>query len=65
MFVVNAMKRNNKNSKSHNQTDKISSTVFTFGISFTPSIVDQESLINNSLTWDIKLGAILEGAILL
>ena len=52
LLVVNAMRRDDN--LSYNQTYKVRSTVFTFGISFTPIIVDQASLINNFLTWDIK-----------
>ena len=53
MLVANAVKETDKPIK-HNQIDKIRLTDYTFVISFTPIIVDQASLINNSLTWDIK-----------
>ena len=38
----------------HNQTNKIRSAVYNFAIFITPNIVDQEILIKNSFTWDIK-----------
>ena len=41
LLVANAVRKDDK--LSHNQTYKVRSIVYTFGISFTPSIVDQEN----------------------
>ena len=54
LLVANVVKRNDKPVNHAIKQKKISLTVGTFGISFTPSIVDQARFINNSLTWDIK-----------
>ena len=42
LLVANAVRKDDN--LSHNQTYKVRPTVYTFGISFTPSIVDQASL---------------------